>query len=116
MKFITGIFKGVKVEPNKDEKKDPKVFLGISNDKPGGFSDEEVIERIKVPYKDFKNGQLADALALKGKMVVVQYWISKNEFNGKTYVDLMLEGTPKEFFGFVGEQKEIKPAPVAAVK
>ena len=101
MKCVIGHFRGMKVIPNKDPAKDAKVFIGVGTVKNNGYEGEEEIVDVKLTKDQIAQGVAANLMHLKDQLIKVDFWISSNAFNGKVYLDLMLERAPEAFHGFV---------------
>ena len=91
----TGMCRGIRTQPAREEGKQPKLFLGLANNKRNGYPGEEEITEVMLPAEMIKQGITEKVAKLKDQMIEAPVFIAKRAWREQAYVDLILNGEIK---------------------
>lgn len=92
MHKISGQLRGIRTRPPTGKSTITEYYVGLSDNKKGGYPGEEVITEVRLPKSMVDDASRNRILQHVDKMVEVAVFYTARAYNGKPYVDFIADG------------------------
>lgn len=105
---VSGVCRGVRTQPAKEQGGQPKLFIGIAENKRNGYPGEEEITEVMIPKAMVEKGVAQIANSMQEKLIEIPVFVSARAWKDRAYVDFIMNGDIKQLPSAVPAQGEVR--------